>query len=189
MLLIKGASCAPHSSLLTRGRDRPGKDIFKEVKAMTNNELLLAISDLLDVKLKAEMQSLKNELHEEIRAVRDELHAEIQAVKNELHTEIQAVKSELRLEIRAVRDDLHAEIQAVRDELYAEIQSLDARVRLLQLNQENVIMPRLDNIESCYTATFRRYQDYGDKMESVCEDVDLLKKVVMSHSEKLQKLA
>nr|WP_300834642.1 hypothetical protein [uncultured Acetatifactor sp.] len=178
---------------------------------MTNNELLLAISDLLDVKLKAEMQSLKNELHEEIRAVRDELHAEIQAVKNELHTEIQAVKSELRLEIRAVRDDLHAEIQAVRDELhgeiqavrdelhaeiqavrdelYAEIQSLDARVRLLQLNQENVIMPRLDNIESCYTATFRRYQDYGDKMESVCEDVDLLKKVVMSHSEKLQKLA
>ena len=134
---------------------------------MTNNELLLAISDLLDVKLKAEMQSLKNELHEEIRAVRDELHAEIQAVKNELHTEI----------------------QAVRDELYAEIQSLDARVRLLQLNQENVIMPRLDNIESCYTATFRRYQDYGDKMESVCEDVDLLKKVVMSHSEKLQKLA
>ena len=42
---------------------------------------------------------------------------------------------------------------------------------------------------SCYTATFRRYQDYGDKMESVCEDVDLLKKVVMSHSEKLQKLA
>lgn len=167
---------------------------------MTNNELLLAISDLLDVKLKAEMQSLKNELHEEIRAVRDELHAEIQAVKNELHTEIQAVKSELRLEIRAVRDDLHAEIQAVRDELhaeiqavrdelYAEIQSLDARVRLLQLNQENVIMPRLDNIESCYTATFRRYQDYGDKMESVREDVDLLKKVVMSHSEKLQKLA
>ena len=164
---------------------------------MTNNELLLAISDLLDVKLKAEMQSLKNELHEEIRAVRDELHAEIQAVKNELHPEIQAVKSELRLEIRAVRDDLHgeiqavrdelhAEIQAVRDELYAEIQSLDARVRLLQLNQENVIM---DNIESCYTATFRRYQDYGDKMESVCEDVDLLKKVVMSHSEKLQKLA
>ncbi len=178
MLLIKGASCAPHSSLLTRGRERPGKDIFKEVKAMTNNELLLAISDLLDVKLKAEMQSLKNELHEEIRAVRDELHAEIQAVRNELHTEIQAV-----------RDDLHAEIQAVRDELYAEIQSLDARVRLLQLNQENVIMPRLDNIESCYTATFRRYQDYGDKMESVCEDVDLLKKVVMSHSEKLQKLA
>lgn len=167
---------------------------------MTNEELLLAMSDLLDVKLRAELQPLKNELHEEIRAVRDELHAEIQAVKNELHTEIQAVKNELRLEIRAAKDDLHAEIQAVRDELHAEIQavrdeldekiqSLDARVLQLQLNQDTVIMPTLNDIASCYTDTFKRYQAYGDKMDSVYEDVNLLKKVVMDHSVKLQKLA
>lgn len=167
---------------------------------MTNEELLLAMSDLLDVKLRAELQPLKNELHEEIRAVRDELHAEIQAVKNELHTEIQAVKNELRLEIRAAKDDLHAEIQAVRDELHAEIQavrdeldekiqSLDARVLQLQLNQDTVIMPTLNDIASCYTDTFKRYQAYGDKMDFVYEDVNLLKKVVMDHSVKLQKLA
>jgi DNA repair exonuclease SbcCD ATPase subunit len=167
---------------------------------MTNEELLLAMSDLLDVKLRAELQPLKNELHEEIRAVRDELHAEIQAVKNELHTEIQAVKNELRLEIRAVKDVLHAEIQAVRDELHAEIQavrneldekiqSLDARVLQLQLNQDTVIMPTLNDIASCYTDTFKRYQAYGDKMDSVYENVNLLKKVVMDHSAKLQKLA
>lgn len=167
---------------------------------MTNEELLLAMSDLLDVKLRAELQPLKNELHKEIRAVRDELHAEIQAVKNELHTEIQAVKNELRLEIRAVKDVLHAEIQAVRDELHAEIQavrneldekiqSLDARVLQLQLNQDTVIMPTLNDIASCYTDTFKRYQAYGDKMDSVYENVNLLKKVVMDHSAKLQKLA
>lgn len=167
---------------------------------MTNEDLLLAMSDLLDVKLRAELQPLKNELHEEIRAVRDELHAEIQAVKNELHTEIQAVKNELRLEIRAVKDVLHAEIQAVRDELHAEIQavrneldekiqSLDARVLQLQLNQDTVIMPTLNDIASCYTDTFKRYQAYGDKMDSVYENVNLLKKVVMDHSAKLQKLA
>ena len=167
---------------------------------MTNEELLLAMSDLLDVKLRAELQPLKNELHEEIRAVRDELHAEIQAVKNELHTEIQAVKNELRLEIRAVKDVLHAEIQAVRDELHAEIQavrneldekiqSLDARVLQLQLNQDTVIMPTLNDIASCYTDTFKRYQAYGDKMDSVYENVNLLKKVVMDHPAKLQKLA
>lgn len=156
---------------------------------MTNNELLLAISDLLDVKLKAELQPLKNELRLEIQAVRDDLHAEIQDVRNELHDEIQTVRNELHAEIQAVRDELHAEIQAVRDELSAEIQSLDARVRLLQLNQENVIMPRLNDIEVCYTDTFKRYRDYAEKMDSTFEDVDLLKKVVMEHSEKLQKLA
>ncbi|MCI9336256.1 MAG: hypothetical protein HFH93_01745 [Lachnospiraceae bacterium] len=145
---------------------------------MTNNELLLAISDLLDVKLKAELQPLRNEMHDEIQTLRDEMHMEIQSLRNEFHTEIQAVKKELHLEIQAVRDDLHAEIQ-----------SLDARVRLLQLNQENVIMPRLNNIEACYTDTFKRYRDYADKIESTYEDVDLLKKVVMEHSEKFQKLA
>lgn len=145
---------------------------------MTNEELLLAMSDLLDVKLRAELQPLKNELHGEIRAVRDELHAEIQAVKNELH-----------LEIRAVKDDLHAEIQALRDEVHAEIQRLEAQIRQLQLNQDTVIMPTLNDIASCYTDTFKRYQAYGDKMDSVYEDVNLLKKVVMDHSVKLQKLA
>ncbi len=145
---------------------------------MTNEELLLAMSDLLDVKLRAELQPLKNELHGEIRAVRDELHTEIQAVKNELH-----------LEIRAVKDDLHAEIQALRDEVHAEIQRLEAQIRQLQLNQDTVIMPTLNDIASCYTDTFKRYQAYGDKMDSVYEDVNLLKKVVMDHSVKLQKLA
>ncbi len=112
---------------------------------MTNEELLLAISDLLDVKLKAELQPLKNELY--------------------------------------------AEIQSLRDEMHTEIQRLEAQIRQLQLNQEYVIMPALNDIVSCYSDTFKRYRDYGDKMDSVCGNMDLLKKVVMDHSEKLQKLA
>ena len=156
---------------------------------MTNNELLLAISDLLDVKLKAELQPLRNEMHDEIQTLRDEMHMEIQSLRNEFHTEIQSLRNEFHTEIQAVKKELHLEIQAVRDDLHAEIQSLDARVRLLQLNQENVIMPGLNNIEACYTDTFKRYRDYADKIESTYEDVDLLKKVVMEHSEKFQKLA
>ncbi len=97
---------------------------------MTDNELLLAISEMMDTKLKSELQPLKNDL---------------QTVKDEVHQ--------------------------------------------IKLYQENVILPRLNTIESCYTDTYDRYKDYADKMDAAFADIELLKKVVSEHSEKLQKLA
>lgn len=97
---------------------------------MTDTELLLAISEAMDNKLKSEIQPLKNDL----RAVKDEVHQ-------------------------------------------------------IRLYQENVILPRLNTIESCYTDTYNRYKDYADKMDAAFADIELLKKVVTEHSEKLQKLA
>jgi len=110
---------------------------------MTENELLLAISDIMDQKLKSELQPIKNDL---------------QAVKDE----VQAVKSE----VQAVKDDVHH----------------------MKLYQENIIMPRLNTIESCYTDTYGRYRNYSDKIEAAFEDIGLLKKVVSEHSIKLQAL-
>lgn len=97
---------------------------------MTDNELLLAISNMMDSKLKSELQPLKND---------------IQVVKEEVHQ--------------------------------------------MKLYQENVILPRLNTIETCYTDTYNRYKDYADKMEAAFADIDILKKVVTEHSEKLQNLA
>ena len=126
---------------------------------MSNHELLLAISSMLDTKLQAEFQALRVELHEEIQAVRSELREEIQAVRSEL----QEIKTEQQL----LKEELHR----------------------MKLYQENVIMPRLNTIEACYTGTYRRYARYVEKMEAVFQDVEVLKVVVAEHSEKLQKLA
>jgi len=93
---------------------------------MTGNELLPAISEMMDTKLKSELQPLKNDL----KAVKDEVHQ-------------------------------------------------------IKLYQENVILPRLNTIESYYTDTYNRYKDYADKMEAAFADIELLKKVVLEHSEKL----
>lgn len=97
---------------------------------MTDNELLLAMSDMLDKKLKAELQPVKNEM---------------QSMKNEIYN--------------------------------------------IKLFQENVILPRLNTIESCYTGTYNRYKDDSDKIQSAFEDIELLKKVVSEHSEKLNHIA
>lgn len=53
---------------------------------------------------------------------------------------------------------------------------------------ENDIMPRLQNIESCYTSTYRRYASGIQEMEALKADMEIVKKVVAEHSEKLQKI-
>ena len=97
---------------------------------MTDNELLLAISDMMDKKLKSELQPIKNRLD--------------------------------RIENNATN---------------------------ISLKLENEIQPQLDTITSCYSDTYNRYKDYVDRMEGVFDDVELLKKVVSEHSQKLQNIS
>ena len=156
----------------------------KEVQAMADHELLLAISNMLDTKLKAEFQALRMELHEEIQAVGMELHEEIQAVRTELYGEIQSVRAEVQ-DLRAELQEVKAEVQTLK----ADVQTLKDEMHRIKLYQENVIMPRINTIEACYTDTFKRYAMYVEKMESTFQDVEMLKIVVAEHSEQLKKLA
>lgn len=119
---------------------------------MTNNELLAAMSDMMDTKLRTELQPLR--------------------------TEMQDMKSELQGEMQDMKNELQGEMQNMRSEIHQ-----------IRLCQENVILPRLETIESCYLDTYRRYRDNADKMEAVFEDVDTMKKVIAEHSKMLQKLA
>ena len=54
---------------------------------------------------------------------------------------------------------------------------------------ENDMLPRLQNIEACYTSTYRRYQFRTEQIDTMQEDVNVLKKVVQEHSEMLLRLA
>ncbi len=97
---------------------------------MTDNELLLAISDMMDKNLKSELQPIKNRLDR-----------------------------------------------------------IENNVTNISLKLENEVQPQLDTITSCYSDTYNRYKDYVDRMEAVFDDVELLKKVVSEHSQKLQNMS
>ena len=137
---------------------------------MTNNELLYAMSNMMDTKLRAELQPLKNEMQD--------MRSEMQSIKSEM----QSIKSDLQGEMQSIKSGLQGEMQSIESGLQKEIHQI-------KLCQENVILPRLDTIESCYTDTYRRYRDNADKLEAVFDDVDIMKKVVAEHSKKLQKMA
>ncbi len=128
---------------------------------MTDHELLLAISGIMDKKL----IPIENRLD----AMQDEIHI--------MQGEIRNMQGEIR--------DMQGKIYSIQ----GEIRDIQGEIHSIRLFQENVILPRLNTIESCYMDTYERYKSYADKIESVFADTELLKKVVSEHSEKLQKIS
>lgn len=87
-------------------------------------------------------------------------------------------------------EDLLAISQLLDTKLDARLQPIENRLKRIEVDLlENNVIPRLNTIESCYTGTYNRYKDHADKMEAAFADIELLKKVVAEHSEKLQKIS
>lgn len=99
-----------------------------------------------------------------------------------LDARLKPIEHELK-SLKAEVDGLKAEV----DGLKKEVDTLKTEIHQIKLFQENIIMPRLNDIEACYTSTYQRYKDHADRMEQTYEDVALLKKVVAGHSEMLQR--
>ena len=133
---------------------------------MTNNELLLAISDIVEAKV--------DPLHKEIQQVRKEVTEKITLLENRI-TEV-----ETKLESRITK--LESRITEVETRLESEI------VRISVLMENNVV-PRIENIESCYVSTYNRYVEGLNQISSIQSDVDVIKKVVIEHSKKLQRIS
>ncbi len=113
----------------------------KGERAMSNNELLLQMSQLLDAKL-------------------------------------QLMHAQLREEMRKIGTGLEKKIQGV-----------ETRLEEVNLTLENNLIPRLQNIETCYLDTYNRYISEIERVHALEADVSILKKVVQEHSDKLKEIS
>ena len=139
---------------------------------MTDHELLLAIADIMDKKLDARLTPIEVDIQS--------MKGDIQSLKDDIQSTKDDIQS-MKGDIQSLKDDMQS--------MKGDIQSMKGDIQSLKLTQENIILPRLNTIESCYTSTYDRYKNYADKMDSAFIDIDLLKKVVSEHSEKLQKIS
>ena len=78
---------------------------------------------------------------------------------------------------------------AMSDLLDKKLQPIKDDIQFLKLQNENEILPRLQNIEACYTSTYNRYRSGVSQIDAIQSDIDVMKNVIMEHSEKLQKFA
>ncbi len=78
---------------------------------------------------------------------------------------------------------------AISDIMDKKLKPINDRLTKIELTQENKILLRLQEIESCYTGTFYRYQSGVEQIESMQADINVMKSVIREHSEKLQEIS
>lgn len=142
---------------------------------MTDNELLLAISNMMDSKMDPVNRNIQK------------IETEIEGIKGEvkgLKDEVKDVKREVS-DVKREVGDVKREVSDIK----REISDIKNRVKKIELTQENEILPRLNTIEACYTSTYNRYKESVETYDLMKQDITVLKRVVAEHSEKLQKLA
>lgn len=124
------------------------------------------------VSMGADISTLKEDLaavKEEVTSVKEDLTAvkeEVTSVKEE----VTAVKEE----VTSVREDLTSVKEEVTS-IKKDVRELKDSVTKLEITQENEILPRLKEIESCYLDTYKRYQEGNDDIESLKVDVTTIK--------------
>lgn len=72
--------------------------------------------------------------------------------------------------------------------LKSNLKPIENRLTGMELLLENNVLPRLQNMEACYTSTYERYKNQADRAEASYEDIRLIKDVVTEHSRKMQTL-
>ena len=78
---------------------------------------------------------------------------------------------------------------AMSEILDKKLQPIESRTKRIELLLENDILPRIQNIESCYTSTYRRYQSGAEQIDAMKDDIDIMKKVITEHSGMLQTIS
>lgn len=138
------------------------------------NEDLLALSQMMDIKLQP--------IEKHLVRIEDRL-TRVETKMDDLETKVDNLEIKVNnLETRVSKLELDAK------SLHSELALIKRDVKQVRVCQETKMIPRLSNIEACYLDTSIRYQESADKVDVVCEDVQLLKKVVGEHSEKLKKI-
>lgn len=132
---------------------------------MTNNELLLAMSDLLDEKLDVRLKPLEKD----VRAIT----VEVESIKEE----VSAVKEE----VSSVKE----EVESIKEEISA-VKEEQARMNLII---ENEIRPSVHLLAENYVLAAKRYESASLEIDEMQADIEMLKKVVSDHSEKLKKIS
>lgn len=72
-------------------------------------------------------------------------------------------------------DKLLLEISELLD---AKLQPMQEEIRQVKMRIERDVVPRLKNIESCYTDTYDRYRIGVERIDALEKDVMILKRIV-----------
>ncbi len=141
---------------------------------MTNEQLLYEIGIMLDTKLE---EKLETKLEEKL--------------ETKLEEKLDA-KLEQKLDAK-LEEKLDAKLEEKFDQklapIYERLDRLESRVDKIEITQETRILPVLGDIVAQYSSAFKIFMDKSAKIDSMADDIDMLKSITQKHSKMLANLA
>ena len=137
--------------------------------------------------------------NEDLSSIAQIINKEFANFKKELDVELDArfaaELSPIREDILQIRDDIlqiRDDVSQVRDnvsQVRDDVSQVRDDISQINLTIENVLEPQIRLLAENYVPAAVRYEKAVPQMESMQDDIDMLKKVVAKHSEMLHKLA
>ena len=86
-------------------------------------------------------------------------------------------------------EDLFAISQLLDVKLNSALQPIKDDTRDIKLDIENDIKPQIQLLAENYVPAAKRFENASAQIESMQADIEIMKKVIAEHSEKLQKIS
>lgn len=86
-------------------------------------------------------------------------------------------------------EDLFAISQLLDVKLNSALQPIKDDTRDIKLDTENDIKPQIQLLTENYVPAAKRFEKASAQIESMQADIEIMKKVIAEHSEKLQKIS
>ncbi|MCL2865664.1 MAG: hypothetical protein FWE25_09005 [Lachnospiraceae bacterium] len=148
---------------------------------MTDKELLLAISGIMDQRndvLREEIRLDMNKLERKIDNVEVSLGARIDNVEVSLNNKIDNVEASLNNKIDNVEASLRNEMNSMKSDLEEKMNrmesGLEEKIRHSDMIVENEVIPIVNELKSLYVDTAERYQKGVIQMETLQSDLDMI---------------
>lgn len=160
---------------------------------MTNNELLLAISDMMDKKLDARLLPIETDM-KDMKADMQNMKADMQHMKTDMQhmqTDIQHIKTDIKnIEERVTNiEEKVTNIEERVTNIEERVLNIEERVTNIELHLENETDKNIALLaENCIPAA-RKYEKETEKIEAMQDDIHIMKKVIKEHSKKLQNIS
>lgn len=139
---------------------------------MSDKELLLALSDLLDKKLTSALEPIGADI------------AQLKSDVAELKSDVVELKSDV-VELKSNVVQLSSDVEQLKSDV-VQLKSEQNRINIII---ENEMRTNIKLLAENYLPSAKRYETESAKIESMQADIEIMKKVIAEHSEKLQKLA
>lgn len=149
---------------------------------MSNEEMLMAMSNLLDVKL-APMQADIRELKSDVKELRSDVDG-LKADVKELRSDVDGLKADVE-ELRSDMDIVKTKV----DTLTIEMADTRKRLQRLELLYETQMIPKMNILAENYVPAAQRFLVVAESIEHMQSDIHIMKKVIREHSKALEQLA